>query len=145
MKLSTELLIMSMGWDVSEPWPPTSLLFIHLVICESGGPWWWWWSCHLEKAPDSSTRALWQQQRNLGASSRNGKRSENFAYQYLRYVNGFLTCCKILRHGTSGFTFHPKEVCALKNPSPLPGLNPRPLGPLASTLTTTPPRRQNCV
>jgi hypothetical protein len=31
---------------------------------------------------------------------------------------------------------------ALKNPSPLPGLNPRPLGPVASTLTTTPPRRR---
>jgi hypothetical protein len=30
---------------------------------------------------------------------------------------------------------------ALKNPSPRPGLNPRPLGPVVSTLTTTPPRR----
>jgi hypothetical protein len=30
---------------------------------------------------------------------------------------------------------------ALKNLSPWPVLNPRPLGPVASTLTTTPPRR----
>jgi hypothetical protein len=30
---------------------------------------------------------------------------------------------------------------ALKNPSPWLGLNPQPLGPVASTLTTTPPRR----
>jgi hypothetical protein len=30
---------------------------------------------------------------------------------------------------------------ALKYPYPWPGLNPRPLGPVASTLTTTPPRR----
>jgi hypothetical protein len=30
---------------------------------------------------------------------------------------------------------------ALKNPSPWPGSNPRPLGPVASTLTTTPPKR----
>jgi hypothetical protein len=62
---------------------------------------------------------------------------------YLRYLKGSLTCRKILRHGTSGFTSHPKEgvlriFIALKNPSPLPGLNPRPLGPVASTLTTTP-------
>jgi hypothetical protein len=30
---------------------------------------------------------------------------------------------------------------ALKNPSLWLGLNPQPLGPVASTLTTTPPRR----
>jgi hypothetical protein len=30
---------------------------------------------------------------------------------------------------------------ALKNPSPWPGSNPQPLGPVASTLTITPPRR----
>jgi hypothetical protein len=28
---------------------------------------------------------------------------------YLRYLKGSLTCRKILRHGTSGFTSHPKE------------------------------------
>jgi hypothetical protein len=70
-----------------------------------------------------------------------------FAYQYLKYLEGSLTCCKILRHETSGFTSHPKEgvlriFIALKNPLPLPGLNPQPLGPVASTLTTTPPRRR---
>jgi hypothetical protein len=31
---------------------------------------------------------------------------------------------------------------ALKGPSPRPCLNPRPLGPVTSTLTTTPPRRR---
>jgi hypothetical protein len=30
---------------------------------------------------------------------------------------------------------------ALKTPSPWPGSSPQPLGPVASTLTTTPPRR----
>jgi hypothetical protein len=44
-----------------------------------------------------------------GASRRNGRRSENFAYQYLKYLKESLTCHKILRHGTSGFTSHPKE------------------------------------
>jgi hypothetical protein len=81
-----------------------------------------------------------------GASRSNGRRSENFAYQYLKYLKGSLTCRKILRHGTFGFTSHPKEgelliSIALKNPSPRPALNPRHLVPVASTLTTTPPRR----
>jgi hypothetical protein len=62
-----------------------------------------------------------------------GRRSENFAYQYVRYLKGPLTCRKILRHGISGFTSYPW---------PRPGLNSRPLGPVASTLTTTPPMRQ---
>jgi hypothetical protein len=47
--------------------------------------------------------------------------------------------------GLSRFTSHPKKgvlriFIALKSPSPRPGLNPRPLGIVASTLTTTPPR-----
>jgi hypothetical protein len=80
-----------------------------------------------------------------GASRRNRRRSENFAYQYLKYLKGSLTCRKIMRNGTSGFTSQPKEVAlrifiALKNPSPWPGLNPWPLSPEAITLTTTPPR-----
>jgi hypothetical protein len=45
-----------------------------------------------------------------------------------------------LRHGTDGFTSPPKEgvlFITLKN---RPGSNPRTLGPVASTLTTSPPR-----
>jgi hypothetical protein len=57
-----------------------------------------------------------------------------------------LTYRKLLRHWTSGFTSHPMEgvlrnFITLKNPSSRQGLNPRPLGPVASTLTATPPRR----
>jgi hypothetical protein len=61
--------------------------------------------------PDSSTRALLQsyQQIYMGESRRNGERSGNFAYQYLKYLKGFLTCRKTLQHGVSGFTSHPKE------------------------------------
>jgi hypothetical protein len=60
------------------------------------------------------------------------------------------TCRKILRHWTSGFTSHPKEgvlriFIALKNPSPWPGSNPQLLGPVTSTLTTTPPGRLRCM
>jgi hypothetical protein len=47
--------------------------------------------------------------------------------------------------GPSVFTSHPKEVVlrifiAIKNPSPRPGSNPRPLDLVASILTTEPPR-----
>jgi hypothetical protein len=47
-----------------------------------------------------------------GANRRN-RWSENFAYQYLKYLQGSLTFRKILRHVTSGFTSHPKE-CVLR-------------------------------
>jgi hypothetical protein len=66
--------------------------------------------------------------------------------QYLRYLKGSLTYRKIIPHGNSDFIYHPKEdvlwICiALQNSSPRSGLSTRPLGPVASTLTTTPPRR----
>jgi hypothetical protein len=44
-----------------------------------------------------------------GASRRNGWRSENFAYQYLKYLKGSLTCRKIYDMLSSGFTSHQKE------------------------------------
>jgi hypothetical protein len=52
---------------------------------------------------------------------------------------------KFLRHGADSFTFPPKEgvlriFIALKNPSPSAGLNSRSVFPMASTLTTRPPR-----
>jgi hypothetical protein len=86
------------------------------------------------------------------ASRRNGQRMRILRIQCLWYVNGSFTYLKILRHGASNFTSHPKEgvlriVIALKNPSPRLGFNPRPLCPLESTLISTPPRRRvmvNC-
>jgi hypothetical protein len=46
------------------------------------------------------------------------------------------------------FPYERKVCCrffiALKNPSPWPGSNPKPFGPVASTLTITPPRRLLC-
>jgi hypothetical protein len=81
-----------------------------------------------------------------GRSRRNGRRSEKFDQQYLKHLKGSLTCRKILRNGTSGFTSHRKEsvlpiFITLKNPSHWSSLNPWPLGTVASTLTTTPTRR----
>jgi hypothetical protein len=48
--------------------------------------------------------------------------------------------------GPSRFTSHPKEgvlriFIALKNQSPWPGSNPQTMGPVASTLSSTPTRR----
>jgi hypothetical protein len=121
-------------------------LFI-LRVNVSGEPWWWW--CQLGITPDSSTRARWQsyQQRHLQRAGGMDEGMRILRIQYLWYVNGSFTCSKILRHGTSGFTSHLKErvlriFIAFKNPSSRPGLNPRPLGPVPSALTTTPPRRQ---
>jgi hypothetical protein len=138
--LCNDWLIM-MGWYyVSELRPPAGLLFIPRVICEYGEPWWW---CRLGITPDSSTRALCQsyQQRQVGVMDE-GVRI--FPIQYLRYLKGSLTYRKMLRRGISGFTYHPLKgvlriFITLKSPSLLLGLNPRPLDPVASTLTTTPP------
>jgi hypothetical protein len=56
----------------------------------------------------------------------------------------FFTCCKLLWHGANSCTSTLKQgmlqiFIALKNRSPWLGLNPRTLGPMASTLTITPP------
>jgi hypothetical protein len=110
----------------------------------------------------AATSTVWQacQQRNLwqppvlsggpairdiaGASGRVGKGNENLVYPHPWDFKRDFTCRKILRHETSGFTSHPKEgvlriFIALKNPSPWRCSNPQPLGPVASTLITTPP------
>jgi hypothetical protein len=73
-------------------------------------------------------------------------KDENLIYLSPWDFNRTLTCGKILWNGTSGFTSYPKEsvlrmFITLKNPLPWPGSNPQPLGPVASTLTTTPPRQ----
>jgi hypothetical protein len=81
-----------------------------------------------------------------GESRRSGRRSENFTNQYLKYLKGSLTYRKILRQGTSGFISRTKEdvlrfFIALKNPSPFQVRTRNVWVHLASTLTTTPPRR----
>jgi hypothetical protein len=81
-----------------------------------------------------------------GANRRMGEGNKNLVCLSPWDFKRSLTCRKILRHGTSGFTSHPKKgvlriFIDLNNASPWPGSNPRPLGQVASTLTTTPPRR----
>jgi hypothetical protein len=96
--------IILMGWDVHLRAADTN----EPVVCPLGDI----WRCsQLGKTPDSYTRAVWQsyKRRCLGVHGRNRRRSENFAYQYLRYVSGSLTYHKILHHRASGFTSHQKE------------------------------------
>jgi hypothetical protein len=128
--------------DISELQP-----IVYPRVNVSGELWWWW--CWLGITPDLSTRAHWQlyQQRHLKRVGGMDEGMRILRIQYLWYVSRFFTCRKVLQHGASGFTCHLKVgvlwiFIALKNPSPRPGLNPWPLGPVASTLTTTPPRQQ---
>jgi hypothetical protein len=108
------------------------------------------WSCRQRKTTDSPTRVLWYsyQQSHLVASRRKAKGNYEFwlAKYFCLYLQVIFTYREILRHGTSGFTYPRKEgvlriFIVLQNPSPRPGLNPRILGPIASTLTITPLRR----
>jgi hypothetical protein len=106
--------------------------------------------CRQRKTSDSSSRALWQcyQQSNLVASRGNGRRNVKFciAKYFCSYLRVVFTCHSILRHGASGFTFPPKEgVLRILLPLKIHHLglvlNPRILGPVASTLTVNLPRR----
>jgi hypothetical protein len=59
-----------------------------------------------------------------------GEGNENLVHPFSWDLKRSFTCRKILRHATSGFTFHLKEgllriFIALKNPLPLPGSNPQ--------------------
>jgi hypothetical protein len=61
-------------------------------------------------------------------------------------LNWFLTYRRNSQHGANGFNSLRKKVrygflSPLKNPSLRPGMNPRTLGLMASTLTITLPRR----
>jgi hypothetical protein len=115
----------SMSKNRSHHWPIVHSLGVCewsvVVMMQSGDNSWLVYQSSLEVLPAETS----------GASRRNGRRSENFAYQYMKYLKGCLTRHKILRHGTSGFTSHPKEgvpriFIALKDPSLRPGLNREP-------------------
>jgi hypothetical protein len=90
--------------------------------------------------PNLTTRDLWR-------SRRRERGNDNFVYSSLWDFKSSFTCRKILRHGTFPlyFPYERKVCCGFL--SPLKGhrlgrvLNRQPLGPVASTLTTTPPKR----
>jgi hypothetical protein len=75
--------------------------------------------------------------------------NDNFVYSSLWDFKSSFTGRKILRHGTFPLYFpsERKVCCGFLSPSNIHllgrVLNPQPSGPVASTLTTTPPRRLN--
>jgi hypothetical protein len=96
--------------------------------------------------PNLTTRALWSSPKTPLELQEMGEGNENLVYTSPWDFKSSFTCRKILWHGTSSFTSHPRGKCAadfiaLKNQSPWPGLNPQPLCPMAVTPTTTPPSR----
>jgi hypothetical protein len=90
--------------------------------------------------PDLTTRDLWR-------SRRWARERGNFLYLSLWDFKSSFTCRKILLHGTFllYFPFEREVCCRFLSPLKIHGLgrflNLQPLGPVASTLTTTPPRR----
>jgi hypothetical protein len=66
---------------------------------------------HVGTTPDSPTRALWQsyQQRHMGQVGGMDEGVRILPISIWNTSKDLLTCSKILRHGTSGFTSHPKE------------------------------------
>jgi hypothetical protein len=71
-----------------------------------------------------------------GTSGRVGEGNENLVYLFPWNFKRSFICHKILRHGTSGFTSHPKEgvlriIIAFENPSLWPGSNSQTLCPVA--------------
>jgi hypothetical protein len=79
---------------------------------------------------------LWLQQRHLVANG--GETGREMTAEFclsvsLSYLEGSLTCRKILRHGADAFTSHPKKIVprtsfALKNPSFSAGFEPANFG-----------------
>jgi hypothetical protein len=72
-------------------------------------------------------------------------RSDDYDDDYLFRTRRVQLALRVLRHGASGFTSPPKEgvlriIIALKNQSLQPGFNLPTLRPMASTLTTRPPK-----
>jgi hypothetical protein len=119
-----------------EPRPATGLLFIPRVIYERGGPRWDDTGSGklLTPPPEFSGNPT-----SRGASRKKEVRILSCKH-FVRTWKLFFTCRKVLRHGASGFTSHPKEgvlhiFIALKNLSPRRDLSLWPLGPVTGTLT----------
>jgi hypothetical protein len=136
-------MIMSKVWDyVSELRPPTGLLLIPK----------WYMSMENHGGMISTEETSWFIHHS--SPSKPEERSKGIIIWccdvFCSYLQGIFAARKNLRHRTDGFTFHPQEgvmqiYIALRNPSPWPGMNPRTLGLMASTLTIAPPRRHDSI
>jgi hypothetical protein len=138
-----------MGWDyASQMRPPTCLLFIPRVIYEyevmmmmmmmvpAGDNNWLDHQSFLTVLPAETS----------GTSRRNGQRVRIFSISIWNTSRDIQHAVKYYDMGPPPLPPIWRKVCCgflspLKNPSPRRGFNPRPLGPVASTLITKPPRR----
>jgi hypothetical protein len=91
------ILTTSIGWD--HLWTAAT----NGSIVHSTGHIWEW------KTPDSSTRALWQSPSSKAGWTGEGNNKFCLTKHLSHTSKGSLTCRKILRHGTEGFTSPPKE------------------------------------
>jgi hypothetical protein len=117
-------------------------MFFPQVIYKQGEPWWndtgrGKLICPPELSGNPTSNHLSSKQDKVG------KGNDKFDLRniFVHTSKWFLTCRKILRHGAHGFTSTPKERVPLKIHRPRLGLNPQTLGPMASSLAITPPRR----
>jgi hypothetical protein len=113
---SQTLLVDRLWWgedDVSE-----LCLYGHIVHPRMIALWIMVWWYRLGLNPNSSTRALWQppvvsggpMNRDISGASRGMDEGiDNLVCSSPWDFKIYLTCSKILLHGTSGFTYHPKE------------------------------------
>jgi hypothetical protein len=96
---------------------------------------WYQWG----KTPDLSTRAFWQYYQQSSSSKAGGlvKEMMNFPLWIISFI-----LRGVLSHAVKSYQlyFPSKRRCATDFYHPWSGLNPRTLGPVASTLTTRPPR-----
>jgi hypothetical protein len=117
------------------------------AIYEPREPWW----NYIDRGNSWFVRqsSLATLQEESSSSKAGGTDNGNYEFGLTKYLCSYfqkiLTCLKILRHGADGFTFPPKEVVLrillpLEMCRPRAGLNPRTLGPIASTLSNTPTR-----
>jgi hypothetical protein len=111
-----KMMAISMGWDYSsELRPPTGLLFTPPGdICAWRTMVEWYWQ---RKNLNSSTIALWQSCQHSHTVAKQ-KELEDWAKEMIHLAlqnilvhtcKWFLTCRKILGHGTCGFTSDPKK------------------------------------
>jgi hypothetical protein len=133
-----------MGWDICLRTAATNGPTVHPPGDMWARTWWWLWQLGtlLTRPPELSgsptSRDIWERVGGMDAEVR-------------ILGTSIWDTSKDVKHCVKSYDMErqaclPKEgvlriFIALKNSSPLPGLIPRPLGPVASILTTTPPRR----
>jgi hypothetical protein len=139
-------MIMSVGWNYVSELPQQTGLLWYRLVCEYAEP---WWNDINRGSLLIRTRALWQSYQQNHLEQVGGTWRSKWWIQLSKYLYSYseatFTCREILWCGAFDLTSpiikwrRAADFIALNIPSPVWGLNPRILGPMASTLTITPP------